>query len=33
LLDLHPVVSRVVCSVLLALAAAYKINPKTDAPK
>jgi hypothetical protein len=28
LLDLNPVVSRAVCSALLALAAAYKLTPK-----
>lgn len=30
LLDLHPVVSRAVCSVLLALATAYKLKPKAE---
>lgn len=30
LLDLHPVVSRAICSVLLALAAAYKLTPKAE---
>jgi hypothetical protein len=30
LLDLHPVVSRAVCSVLLALATAYKLAPKAE---
>jgi hypothetical protein len=33
LLELHPVVARALCSALLAVATAYKLNAKVEVPK